>query len=133
MGPREPYTTLTLTLTLASPAPHPKPRVASTFPQASDSLALVSKLEATFTSHATLSTFKQLTEGNTLTHGLPKLRVAFGLPGRSPTWPTLMRHNCPVVIPIRPSVFNRPADWPSRFVATDFIFLRSAQRREGEP
>jgi len=98
--------------------------------QTPDSWTLMSSMEHAFTSHTTLTNFKALTEGNSLTHGLPKLRVRYGLKPAS-TWKTLQAINNPVVMPFKPTAFNTPADWPSRFILSDFIFLRTSSGGAG--
>lgn len=98
--------------------------------QTSDSYALMSEIEHYFTSHSALSKFKVLTEGNTITHGLPKLRSKYGLkPAR--TWPTIMQQDMPVLMPFKPGTFEKPRDWPARFQLTDFIFLRGRSAGSG--
>ena len=42
-------------------------------------------------------------------------------------WSTLVAQRVPIIIPMHPSTFTRPADWGEHVVCTDFIFLRGLQ------
>ena len=42
------------------------------------------------------------------------------------TTPCSPRWQLPLVIPMLPSSFKRPSDWPASFSCTDFLFLRSS-------
>ena len=96
-----------------NPNPHPHPTT----------LTLTRRY---FTSHDTLARLKQLAEASPLysSFALPTLRREFGLHPVD-TWPTLLQHDVPLVIPMRPGTFARPSDWPPRTVCTDFISLRA--------
>jgi len=85
-----------------------------------------------FTSHSTLATMKWFAEHNPFnSYNLPRLRKEFGLQVAE-TWPTIQRLNIPMVIPMREGTFDRPSDWPSKHILTDFIFLRSSAPGGGE-
>ena len=43
-----------------------------------------------------------------------------------PPPPCTPRWQLPLVIPMLPSSFKRPSDWPASFSCTDFLFLRSS-------
>ena len=49
-------------------------------------------------------------------------------------WSTLVAQRVPIIIPMHPSTFTRPADWGEHVVCTDFIFLRGLKgaRQEDE-
>ncbi|KAL1510632.1 hypothetical protein AB1Y20_006933 [Prymnesium parvum] len=79
--------------------------------------------ERPFTSHTALQGLKAVTE-----IGLPAIRRKYGLRGAS-TWPTLKKLNVPVLMPFREGIFTLPADFPSNFTLSDFIFLRTTHDR----
>ena len=96
-------------------------------------MSLIDDLEAKyFTSHATLRRLKSMFERNPFaTWSLPKLRQTFGLPPAD-TWPTVFREDIPMVIPMKPGTFDRPADWSDAVRCTDFIFLRDSAPGAGK-
>ena len=57
-------------------------------------------------------------------NALPNLRSDFGLSRWKATWPTIFKQAVPMVIPMHPETFTRPADWGPHVSLTDFIFLR---------
>jgi len=80
-----------------------------------------------FTSHSCLRCMKRNMEENRLrTYNLNHLRESFRLPVCD-TFDTLKEMNCPLVIPMQPSTFDRPQDWWDDIILTDFIFLRGGK------
>ena len=76
---------------------------------------------------------KSFAESNPFSaYNLPRLRKDFGLK-RADTWKTLLGQNIPMVIPMMPSTFARPSDWPDRVKLTDFIFLRPPKKEASAP
>ena len=55
---------------------------------------------------------------------LPRLRRQYGLASHRPTWPTIFEQRVPMILPMNPSTFTRPADWGAHIELSDFIFLR---------
>jgi len=72
-------------------------------------------------SHQMVGCLKFISEGS----DLPEWREAFGLKGNINQWKSLMGQNIPIVIPIQPGTFDRPADWAPNVAMSDFIFLTS--------
>eukprot|EP01065_Artemidia_motanka_P039368 TRINITY_DN4824_c4_g1_i1.p1 TRINITY_DN4824_c4_g1~~TRINITY_DN4824_c4_g1_i1.p1 ORF type:complete len:815 (+),score=196.20 TRINITY_DN4824_c4_g1_i1:60-2504(+) len=83
--------------------------------------------ERRFTGHKTLKRIKSFAETNVFaTHSLPAMRRSFGLRPLD-TWPTIQQLDIPLLIPMSPGTFERPADWGPRTKLTDFIFLRNGK------
>ncbi|CAE7352899.1 UGT80A2 [Symbiodinium natans] len=81
--------------------------------------------EMAFTSHSSLKLLKDLAEKNPFASwNLNRLRKLFGL-GPANTWQAYNQAKVPIIIPMPPGTFQRPQDWPSNIIQTDFIFLRS--------
>lgn len=65
-------------------------------------------------------------------HSLPNMRAAYSLPWKA-TWPTVFEQGIPMVLPMHPSTFSRPADWGPNIKLTDFIFLRPRDKKSAKP
>ena len=82
--------------------------------------------EKLFTSHFSLKPLRRVFNAWPFSQlSLPHLRAQFGLED-SITWKAAFRWQLPIVIPMLPDSFQRPSDWPTSFLSTDFIFLRSS-------
>jgi sterol 3beta-glucosyltransferase len=89
--------------------------------------SLIDRAEAKlFTSHTSLKPVRRAFNDFPWSGlSLPALRAQFGLEA-SITWKAAFRWQLPLVIPMLPSSFKRPSDWPASFACTDFLFLRSS-------
>ena len=89
--------------------------------------SLIDRAEAKlFTSHTSLKPVRRAFNHFPWSGlSLPALRAQFGLEA-SITWKAAFRWQLPLVIPMLPSSFKRPSDWPASFACTDFLFLRSS-------
>mmetsp|Transcript_54458 Transcript_54458/g.127163 ORF Transcript_54458/g.127163 Transcript_54458/m.127163 type:complete len:658 (-) Transcript_54458:166-2139(-) len=82
--------------------------------------------ESLFTGHGTLQSMKGTLERNYFTKdNIKSLRAEYGLPDIV-TWDVMKEQNVPVIIPMREDKIQRPSDWWSNAVMTDFIFLRGS-------
>ena len=89
--------------------------------------SLIDRAEAKlFTSHTSLKPVRRAFNHFPWSGlSLPALRAQFGLEA-SITWKAAFRWQLPLVVPMLPSSFKRPSDWPASFACTDFLFLRSS-------
>uniref|UniRef100_A0A7S1ISJ4 C2 domain-containing protein n=1 Tax=Eutreptiella gymnastica TaxID=73025 RepID=A0A7S1ISJ4_9EUGL len=101
------------------------------------SFTLFDSIEESFTTHNMQAKIKQLMDNGVTGDGqeLSKIRKRRGLPILKRTvWEMFIELETPLIVPISEEMFGgRPDDWPSSFVFTECIFLRSSYVPDLDP
>merc|ERR1719336_1895123 len=112
---------------ILQPSVIPSSDLEAVTPIDSHAISFMDNLEKNVVGHGSLKKLKAFFETNPIWGALNTIRARYKLPKQKKgTWHYFQKLDVPLIIPIRQYAFgDRPKDWKSNTVFTDFIYLRT--------